>query len=105
MAAFASLLAASAALRVASLNLCSDEYLLLLAHPGEVVSVSRLSQDPQESILAPLARRVAGNRGRIEDVIAARSGHPALKAQGQNLHVVLTFGRDSCNEPARRNYR
>jgi iron complex transport system substrate-binding protein len=80
MAAFASLLAASAALRVASLNLCSDEYLLLLAHPGEVVSVSRLSQDPQDSILAPLARRVSGNRGRIEDVIAARS------------NLVLTMG-------------
>ena len=44
-------LAASAAARVASLNLCTDEYLLLLARPGEVVSVSYLSQDPLESPL------------------------------------------------------
>lgn len=78
MAAFVSLLVAS--VRIASLNLCSDEYLLLLAKPGEVASVSRLAQDPAESILAPRARRVPGNRGRIEDVIALR---PA---------VVLTMG-------------
>ncbi len=71
MAVFASLLAASA-LRVASLNLCADEYLLLLARPREVVSVTRLAQDPEESVLAPIARRFAGNRGRLEDVVALR---------------------------------
>ena len=80
MAGFASLLAASAAVRVASLNLCSDEYLLLLARPGEVASVSRLAKDPQESALAPLAARLPVNRGRIEDVLTA---HPT---------VVLTMG-------------
>src|SRR5450759_2775750 len=31
------------------------------------------------------------------------SGHPVLKAQWQSLHVVLTSGRDSCNQAARRN--
>jgi len=80
MAAFASLLAASAAVRVASLNLCSDEYLLLLARPGEVASVTRLAKDPSESVLAPLAARIPTNRGRIEDVVAV---HPS---------VVLTMG-------------
>lgn len=78
MAVFASLLVAS--VRIASLNLCSDEYLLLLATPGEVASVSRLAQDPAESALAPMARRVPSNRGRIEDVIALRPD------------VVLTMG-------------
>ena len=73
MAAFASLWAASAAaLRVASLNLCSDEYALLLARPGEVVSVSRLSHDPAESVFARRAQGIASNRGRIEDVVAQR---------------------------------
>ena len=80
MAAFASLLAASAAVRVASLNMCSDEYLLLLARPGEVASVTRLAKDPHESVLAPLASRVPANRGRIEDVVAV------------NPTVVLTMG-------------
>ena len=62
-------LAASAAVRVASLNLCTDEYLLLLARPGEVVSVSYLSQDPLESPLWRKARAHKGNRGSIEDVV------------------------------------
>ena len=78
MAASALLLATS--VRLASLNLCSDEYALLLAHPGEVVSVSRLSQDPAESALAPLAKRAAPNRGRLEDIVATRPT------------VVLTMG-------------
>jgi iron complex transport system substrate-binding protein len=71
MPAFA-LLAASLPLRVASLNLCSDEYLLLLADPRQVVSISYLSQDPQESPLWHSARRYRGNRGSIEDVLALR---------------------------------
>ena len=72
MAAFASLLVASTAIRVASLNLCSDEYALLLARPGEVVSVTRLARDPAESALAQVARGIAANRGRLEDVLAQR---------------------------------
>ncbi|MEO6247608.1 MAG: hypothetical protein ABIO85_03370 [Sphingomicrobium sp.] len=73
MAAFALLLVASvAALRVASLNLCTDEYALLLAHPSELVSVTRLSHDPAESVLEPTARGIASNRGRLEDVLADR---------------------------------
>lgn len=81
MAAFASLLVASAAaIRVASLNLCSDEYALLLARPGELVSVTMLARDPAESVFAAAARRIPANRGRIEDVLVHR---PSL---------VLTMG-------------
>ena len=71
MPAFA-LLAASLPLRVASLNLCADEYLLLLARPERVVSVSYLSQDAQESPLWRTARRYRGNRGSLEDVLTQR---------------------------------
>ncbi len=71
MPGFASLLAASA-LRAASLNLCTDEYLLLLARPGEVVSVSRLAQDPAESPLWRQARTYPANRAAIEQVIGQR---------------------------------
>lgn len=71
MPAFA-FLAASLPLRVASLNLCTDEYLLLLADPKRVVSVSYLSQDPQESSLWKQARRYRSNRGSIEDVLTVR---------------------------------
>ena len=68
MAASALALAVSAA----SLNLCTDEYLLLLARPQEIASVSFLSQDPLESPLWRDARRHRANRGSIEQVIAVR---------------------------------
>ncbi|MCY7340047.1 MAG: hypothetical protein LH465_08900, partial [Sphingomonas bacterium] len=72
MAGFASLLAASAALRVASLDLCSDEYLLLLARPDEIASVSRVSHDPADSSLWQQARHYPANRRGLEGVIATR---------------------------------
>jgi iron complex transport system substrate-binding protein len=72
MAASALLLAASQSLRAASLNLCTDEYLLLLARPGQIVGVSYLARDPRESALWRLGRRYPGNRGSIEDVLPVR---------------------------------
>lgn len=65
MSVFALLIAA----RVASLNLCVDEYLLLLARPSEVASVSFLSHDRLESPLWRQARRFPANRGALEDVL------------------------------------
>lgn len=76
----ASLLAASGALRVASLDLCSDEYLLLLARPHEIASVSRLAHDPADSQLWPIARRYLPNRGNLESALGARPS------------VILTMG-------------
>lgn len=70
MPAFA-LLAASS-VRLASLNLCADEYALLLAKQGELVSVSRLSHDPHESSFAPRGRKIPANRGELEQVIGRR---------------------------------
>jgi iron complex transport system substrate-binding protein len=76
MPASALLLAVSAA----SLNLCSDEYLLLLARPQEIASVSFLARDPLESPLWREARRHPANRGSIEQVI------------GQRPTLLLTMG-------------
>jgi iron complex transport system substrate-binding protein len=70
-----------AAASVASLNLCTDEYLLLLATPEEIVSVSFLSRDPQESPLWELAQGHHANRGSLEGVLE------------QKPKVVLTMGR------------
>lgn len=66
MSASALLIGAS----VASINLCSDEYLLLLARPGEIASVSYLSQDARESALWRRAVRHPANRGQLEGVVA-----------------------------------
>ena len=71
MAGFASLLAASA-VRAASLNMCSDEYLLLLARPQEIASVSRLSRDPADSVLWRQGRNYPGNRGTLESALASK---------------------------------
>jgi iron complex transport system substrate-binding protein len=60
------------AVSVASLNLCTDEYLLLLARPHEIASVSYLSQDPLESPLWQRSRRHHANRGSIEQVLQRR---------------------------------
>ena len=65
---------------VASLNLCTDEYLLLLARRNEIASVSFLSQDPLESPLWRSARRYPANRGSIEDVLARWSTVKLLSA-------------------------
>jgi iron complex transport system substrate-binding protein len=72
MPGFASLLAASLAVRAASLNMCSDEYLLLLAKPNEIASVSRLSRDPADSSLWRLGQRYPGNRGTLESALKTR---------------------------------
>ena len=69
-----------AAASIASLNLCTDEYLLLLARPQEVASISFLAQDPLESPLWKEARRHPSNRGSLEDVLRKRP------------NIVLTMG-------------
>ena len=83
MRAFASLSIASLALaaavqadaaprRVASLNLCTDELLLALAAPDQILSVTHLAQDPAETPLWPQARRYRRNDGSLLSVAAMR---------------------------------
>ena len=92
MPGFASLLVASAAVRAASLNMCSDEYLLLLARPHEIASVSRLSRDPADSSLWKLGRRFPGNRGDLESALATRP----------NLLITMGGGGRATNLIARK---
>ncbi len=82
MRVFASLLAASALLlgaaaeaaprRVASLNLCTDELLLMLAAPEQIVSVTHLAQQEAETPLWRQARRYARNDGSLLSVVGHR---------------------------------
>ncbi len=82
MRAFASLsaisLAAAAAAadaaprRVASLNLCTDELVLQLAAPEQIVSVTHLAQAPAETALWRQARRYRRNDGSLLSVVALR---------------------------------
>lgn len=82
MRGFASLLAASllalaapaeaAPRRVASLNLCTDELVLALAAPGQIVSVTHLAQDPLETPLWREGRRYRRNDGSLLSVAPLR---------------------------------
>lgn len=81
MPGFASLsLASATALKVASLNLCTDELLLALADPARLVSVTHLSQQPQESPYWRQARRYPRNDGSLLSVV------------GHKPDLVLTMG-------------
>ena len=60
--------AAAAPKRVASLNLCTDELLLILAPPGQIVSVTHLSQQQAETPLWEQARRYRRNDGSLLSV-------------------------------------
>ncbi len=77
MRVFASLLVASLALtapaeasprRVASLNLCTDELLMLLAEPSQILSVTHLAQNASETPMWRTARRFRRNDGSLLSV-------------------------------------
>jgi iron complex transport system substrate-binding protein len=82
MRAFVSLLAISLALaaapadaaprRVASLNLCADELVLMLAAPEQVVSVTHLARQEAETPLWRRAARYRRNDGSLLSVVALR---------------------------------
>jgi len=55
--------------RVVSLNLCSDELLLMLADPEQVRSVTWLVKDPTLSWLTDQAATLPSNRGLAEEII------------------------------------
>ena len=57
--------------RVASLNLCTDELLLMLGEPGQIVSVTHLAQQPAET--AAVARGPA---------LPAQRRQPASRSPG-----------------------
>jgi iron complex transport system substrate-binding protein len=81
MPASALLIGASlASLRVASLNLCTDELLLALAAPEQIVSVTHLARKPQETTLWRQARRYRQNDGSLLSVV------------GDKPDLVLTMG-------------
>jgi iron complex transport system substrate-binding protein len=114
MPAYALLLAASAGVRAASLNLCTDEYLLLLAAPKQIVGVSYLSREPLESKLWKAARGYPGNRGSIENVLTLKpdlvltmgGGGRATALIGRRLHLrVIDLPIPSTLDDVRKNLR
>ncbi|MCO5159831.1 MAG: ABC transporter substrate-binding protein [Mesorhizobium sp.] len=58
--------------RVMSLNVCTDQLAMLLAAPGQLVSVSELASDPGLSFHSALAAAYPHNRGLAEEVLVAK---------------------------------
>lgn len=58
-----------AAPSVASINLCADQLVLSLADSEQILSVSWLSADPEESMLANIARNHRLNYGSAEEIL------------------------------------
>lgn len=60
---------AGAAERVVSMNLCTDQMAMLLAAPGQLVSVSHLARDPESSSMVAQAQAYPVNHGRAEEIV------------------------------------
>jgi iron complex transport system substrate-binding protein len=54
---------------VASVNLCADQLVLVLADPEQILTLSWLSADPEESLLAATAARYPLNYGTAEELL------------------------------------
>ena len=65
-------LADTAPQRVVSMNLCTDQLAMLLAEPGQLVSVSVLAADARGSAMAEQARAIPPNSGLAEEIYLMR---------------------------------
>jgi iron complex transport system substrate-binding protein len=84
--------------RIASMNVCTDQLLLTLANPEQIVGLSRYARDPLQSWAVDDARRYRILSGGAEDLLAIRpdvvvaslfdkrATREFLKAKG--LHLV-----------------
>jgi iron complex transport system substrate-binding protein len=62
--------AADAPGRVVSMNLCTDQLAMMLAAPGQLVSVSRIALDPVSSAMSAEAAAYPINAGIAEEIFA-----------------------------------
>lgn len=60
--------AVAAPMRVVSMNLCTDQLAMMLASPGQLISISYLARDARASNLAEEARAYEVNSGAAEEI-------------------------------------
>ena len=78
--------------RVVSMNLCTDQLAMMLAAPGQLISVSRISLDPLSSVMVEEARAYAVNNGRAEEVYAMAPDLVLAGAYTDPLAVAMLRG-------------
>lgn len=54
--------------RVVSMNLCTDQLAMLIAAPGQLVSVSAIAREPQSSAMVAEAMHYPVNQGQAEEI-------------------------------------
>ena len=100
--------------RVVSINLCSDQLLLLLAKPEQIVSVSRLALEPNSSYMAERAAHYPVNDAKIEQLLGFNpdlvlgsefSPHPSIRIMRHLGYRVETIPLSSNLEDIRSNIR
>lgn len=72
LAGMASGAAAERPQRVVSMNLCTDQLAMLLAAPGQLISVSYLARDARSSAMADVAQGYKINHGLAEEIAFLR---------------------------------
>lgn len=87
-------------MRIASLNLCSDQLLMMLVEPQRIVSLSHFIADPQYSFMTQHVGTTPTNHGDAEEIIplepdlvlagrySAREGTQLLQRLGYNVVVL-----------------
>jgi iron complex transport system substrate-binding protein len=76
--------------RVVSVNLCTDQLLLLLADPRQVASVSHLAIEPASSFVAEQAAQYPLNQARLEEIITLRPDL-VLTSSNTNPRLISTL--------------
>lgn len=108
----ATLAAAEPPRRVVSANLCTDQLAMLIAAPGQLVSVSHVARDPVSSAMAAEAEGFAVNHGTAEEifllapdlVLAGEYLRPDSRLTLERLGLrVETFGVDASFDDVRAN--
>jgi iron complex transport system substrate-binding protein len=66
--------------RVVSINLCTDQLGMMLAAPGQLVSITVLARDPRASVMADEAQSYPTNTGQAEEIYLLK---PDLVLAGQ----------------------
>ena len=79
---------AAAPQRIVSINMCTDELLLALADPGQIVALSPYAADPAMSFLADKAAHFRHDAAEAETVVGL---HPDLVLAG-NFNDPATLG-------------
>lgn len=58
--------------KIVSMNVCVDQYLMVLADPGQIRALSRFARDPAMSFYADKAKTLPQSRSTVEEVLALR---------------------------------